>query len=96
MDGGSRKLRKPKTSRRRSSSVGRQAAGILPWFLPLLMLAALRPILGVVFAGRDASLVQVFYVVPSLVVCLIVASIIGFAVSAARLRALRHGRQAGS
>jgi len=83
-------------ARRRSSSVGRQAAGILPWFLPLLMLAALRPILGFVFAGRDASMVQVFYVVPSLAVCLIVASIIGFAVSAARLRALRHGRQAAS
>ena len=32
-----------------------------------------------------------FYVVPSLVVCLIVVSVIGLVVSAARLRALRRG-----
>jgi len=80
-------------ARLRSSSIGRQAAGILPWFLPLLMLAALRPILRFVFAGRDASIVQVVYVVPSLVVCLMVASIIGIGVGAARLRALRRGRR---
>jgi hypothetical protein len=78
-------------ARRRSASVGRQAAGVLPWFLPLLLLAALGPILRLVFAGRDASIVQMVYVVPSLVVCLLVVSAIGLAVSAARLRALRRG-----
>ncbi|MEO7271104.1 MAG: serine hydrolase domain-containing protein [Vicinamibacterales bacterium] len=78
-------------ARRHSASVGRQAAGVLPWFLPLLLLAALAPILGVVFAGRDASFAQMVHVVPSLVVCLVVLSVIGLLVSAVRLRALRRG-----
>jgi len=78
-------------ARRRSASIGRQAAGVLPWFLPLLLLVGLGPILRIVFAGRDASFVQMAYVVPSLVVCLTVLSVIGLVVSAARLRALRRG-----
>ena len=83
-------------ARRRSSSIGRQAAGVLPWFLPLLLLAGLAPILRAVFGGRDAGLVQMFYVVPALVVCLIVASLIGLVVSATRLRALGRMRQNAS
>jgi hypothetical protein len=78
-------------ARQRSASIGRQAMGVLPWFLPWLLLAGLAPILRIVFAGRDASFVQMFYVVPSLVMCLAVAAAIGLVVSAARLRALRRG-----
>ena len=83
-------------ARRASWSIGRQVAAIVPWFLPLLLLAALRPILRVVFGGRDASFLQVLYVVPSLVICLVVASVIGIGVSAVRLRALKQARHGGS
>ena len=43
-----------------------------------------------------SSFLQVFYVVPSLVICLVVASVIGIGVSAVRLRALKQARHGGS
>jgi CubicO group peptidase (beta-lactamase class C family) len=64
---------------------------VVPPLLPLVPLAFLPQLLGVVFAGRRGTYVQVLYVWPGLVVALGVVALAGLTVAAARARALVSG-----
>ncbi|MEV6648699.1 serine hydrolase domain-containing protein [Amycolatopsis sp. NPDC051371] len=64
---------------------------IVPPLLPLVPLAFLPQLLGVVFAGRRGTYGQVLYVWPGLVVVLGVVALAGLTVAAARATALVGG-----
>lgn len=64
---------------------------IAPPLLPLVPLAFLPQLLGVVFAGRRGTYTQVLYVWPGLVVALGVVALAGLTVAVARARALAGG-----
>ncbi|WIY03171.1 serine hydrolase domain-containing protein [Amycolatopsis mongoliensis] len=64
---------------------------VVPPLLPLVPLAFLPQLLGVVFAGRRGTYSQVLYVWPALVVVLGVVAPAGLIVAAARVRALVGG-----
>jgi hypothetical protein len=65
----------------------RVALGLLPWVVPIVLLAGLRGIASIVFGGRDGSWSQLLYLAPALVAWLVVGSAFGAAVIIARLRA---------
>ncbi|MEU8638045.1 serine hydrolase domain-containing protein [Amycolatopsis sp. NPDC048633] len=64
---------------------------VVPPLLPLVPLAFLPQLLGVVFAGRRGTYAQVLYVWPGLVAALGVVALAGLAVAAARVRVLVSG-----
>jgi CubicO group peptidase (beta-lactamase class C family) len=78
--------------RRAQQSSWRQALAMMPRLVPVAVLMALPPALSVVFGGRDASYLQMLYVVPSLVACLVLASAVAAGVTLARVGALRRAR----
>ncbi len=66
---------------------------VAPPLVPLVVLAFLPRLLGVVFAGRQGTYAQVLYVWPGLVVALGLVAAAGFAVALARVHALMSGRR---
>lgn len=67
---------------------------VAPPLLPLVVLAFLPQLLGVVFAGRRGTYAQVLYVWPGLVLALGVVAPAGVVVAAARARVLVSGTRA--
>ncbi|WP_370970994.1 serine hydrolase domain-containing protein [Amycolatopsis sp. cg9] len=67
---------------------------VAPPLLPLVLLAFLPRLLGVVFAGRQGTFAQVLYVWPGLVIALGVIAAAGVAVAVARVSALVSGTRA--
>ncbi|VVJ19365.1 Beta-lactamase class C-like and penicillin binding proteins (PBPs) superfamily [Amycolatopsis camponoti] len=67
---------------------------VVPPLLPLVPLAFLPQLLGVVFAGRRGTYGQVLYVWPGLVAALAVLALAGLTVAVARARALVSGTRA--
>ncbi|MEP6914553.1 MAG: serine hydrolase domain-containing protein [Acidobacteriota bacterium] len=70
----------------------RNALALTPRLIPIAVLAALPATLSFIFGGRDASSLQMLYVTPSLIACLVVASVSGAAATAARAVHLRRAR----
>ena len=64
---------------------------VVPPLLPLVPLAFLPQLLGVVFARRRGTYAQVLYVWPGLVIALGVVALAGLTVAAVRVRALVSG-----
>ena len=79
-------------ARRTKTPAWRHAFAMLPRLIPAALLAVLAPAMSFIFGGRDASYVQMLYVMPSLVVCLVVASVFGAGVTIAHGVCLRQRR----
>jgi hypothetical protein len=72
------------SDRRSGRPAWRNLLALLRGLVPIAGLVGLPTLVSIVFGGRDGSWLQLFYLAPSLVIWLVVASLVGFLVITVR------------